>query len=164
MAKETRIKYRNKGFWINEHFVEVISKYLCEAFEYAGLSNFSQNLQDVYDSCDSNRSGVFIGMVNIPLNLIANDIDKAAFINVIEQAKSSILLNGTELSLNVLNQIENDKTDEYFKQQWHSPIKTQSLISTLNIIKQMLNGTWQPLNYAIYYTGFPQPTGGYVEV
>lgn len=160
MSKETIIKYKEKGFWINQAFLEILSQFVCEAFENIGLSTFSSNLKDIYEDCNSNRKGEKIGMVNILFDdSIVSSIDKASINRVLEQSKTLILLNGDEIDIHKLNLIESQKNDDYFKNTWSIPIKTQSLISTVSIIQQMINGTWEPEMSSIYFEGFNNPDG-----
>jgi len=160
MAEQAFIEYKDKGFWIPEAFIEVISDYICLTFEDIGLIIFSENLQEIYDDCDSNRKGVKLGMVNISLDdYITNEIDRNNFITVLEETKTRILNEGIELSIVDLNAFESRKIDNYFKSDWSYPIKTQSLVATINIMEQLLNETWQSSNYSVYYMGFPNPSG-----
>ena len=159
MDNTTYIKFNSHGFWIHQAFIEVLSEYICQIFENIGVNTFSQNLQEIYSICDSNRNGENIGMVGIPFNrTITNNDDKITIINVLNQTRTLILSKGTELSVATLEDFESRKTDDYFKVSWAFPIKTQSLIATIDIIIQMLNGTWISDNYSVYYTGFPNPT------
>lgn len=158
MSKVSFIEYNEKGFWIPESFIEVLSQYICETFENIGLSSFSENLTSIYDNCNANRIGVRVGMVDISLNdYIVSQSDKTELINVLTQTKNLIISKGQEISISALNQFENNKIDDYFKSEWIYPIKTQSLIATVDIIIQMLNGTWLSNNYSVYYQGFPKP-------
>ena len=160
MAKLAYIKFNSKGFWIPEAFVEVLSDYICEVFEANDVSTFSANLQDLYEYCDANRSGASMGMVGISFDrTITNDTDKATLIDILNQTKSLIGPKGQELSINTLNEFENRKVDDSFKKGWVFPVKTHSLTATIDIVIQMLNGTWASDNYSVYYTGFPNPTG-----
>lgn len=152
------MRYNSHGFWIHQAFVEVLSEYFCETFENIGVSTLSDNMQEIYSICDTNRNGEAIGMVNISFDdTISNDDDKAAIIDVLNQTKTLISSKGSELSIAVLEDFESRKTDDYFKVPWAFPIQTQSLTATIDIIIQLLNGTWTSDNYAVFYTGFPNP-------
>jgi len=158
MPTAARIKYKNKGFWIPEEFIEVLSQYVCEAFERIGVDTFSPNLKKVYISCDANRGGSAIGMVGIPLDrYILNSDDKKALISVLQDTKTLVLSKGVELSIPVLNQFEFNKIDIAFANEWHYPIKTQSLASTIDIVGQLLNETWASSSHSVYFAGFPKP-------
>ncbi|MGY0041042.1 hypothetical protein [Pedobacter sp. NJ-S-72] len=160
MAREAYIKYEGKGFWIPESFIEVLSDFICNTYENLGLNTFSQSLQKIYYECYYNRNGENIGVVNILLdNHISNQTDKNSLINIFEQTKILILSKGIELSIADLNAFENRKADDYFKSEWRYPIKTQSLVKTIDIMIQLLNGTWQSSNYGVYFVGFPKPDG-----
>ena len=152
----TRIIYQGKGFWIPPSFIEVLSDYICQTFETIGVNTFSQNLQNVYVSCDLNRKGESYGMVSFLLDAyVTTTSDKTALIDVLTQTKSLILSIGTELSIELLNDFESRKSLDEFKDPWFFPIKTSSLDATIDIINQMLNGTWESDNYDVYYAGFP---------
>ena len=158
MARETKIEYQNKGFWIPEAFIEILSNYICKVFEDMTINTLSPNLQEIYSECDSNRNGENIGVVNILFDeFVTNEVDKSALIAVLEKTKILIQSLGEEISISVLNQFENNKLKDSFKKEWYHPIRTKSLISTLNIIQQVLNETWESTNYGIYYSGFPNP-------
>jgi hypothetical protein len=158
MANLTFIEFKSRGFWIPPSFIEVLCDYICGTFESVGISTFSQNLQDIYEDCDTNRKGSRIGIVDIPLDeYIINSTDTARLINVLNQTQELIASEGIELSIETLEDFESRKTDDYFNEPWAFPIKTQSLITTIDIIIKMLNGTWTSGNYSAYYTGFPNP-------
>jgi hypothetical protein len=164
MSRESLIKYNNKGFWIPEAFIEVLSEYICKTFEAIGFDTFSLNLKKLYDECNSNRDGENIEIVNISLDrYVSNEIDKTTLINAFDQAKALIRSKGVELSISTLNEFESNKSDDYFKFEWHFPIKTQSLVATIDIIQQLLNGTWESSNYRVYYVGLPN-SGGREEI
>jgi hypothetical protein len=158
MSDITSIEFNNTGFWIPPSFVEVLSDYLCQTFENIGVNIFSQNLQKIYITCDLNRKGESIGMVSLPLDrYITNADDKATLINIFNQTRILINSVGEELGITALEDFENRKSDDYFKEPWAFPIKTVSLTATLDIIIQLLNGTWTFNSYSVYYTGFPNP-------
>ena len=151
-----RIKYQGKGFWIPPSFIEVLSDYICQTFETIGVDTFSQNLQNIYRSCDANRLGESFDMVNILLDAyVTSTSDKTALIDVLSQTKSLILSIGTELSIELLSEFESRKSIDEYKSSWAFPIKTSSLAATIDIIIQMLNGTWESDSYDVYYAGFP---------
>jgi hypothetical protein len=150
------IEYQEKGFWIDPFFIEVLSDYICQTFETIGVNTFSQKLQNLYVRCDLNRKGQSYGMVNILFDkYVTNPSDTTALIDVLTQTKSLILSIGTELSIELLTEFESRKTIDESKSSWVFPIKTSSLAATIDIIIQMLNGTWVSDNYSVHYTGFP---------
>ncbi len=159
MAQDTHIKYQGKGFWISECYIELLSQYICEVFESIGLNTFNQDILSIYEDCDVNRKGVNYGMVNILLDeYITNSTDKANLISVLNQTKSHIQSIGSEISISQLNQFENNKTMDEFKSPWTFTVKTQSLIATLDLIIQILNGTYSENNTDIQYIGSPGGT------
>lgn len=153
---DTKISYKGKGFWIEECFIELLSDYISKTFETIGLNSFSTNLLKIYNDCDSNRSGENIGMVGILLDDYINNIDdKNILINILEQTKTTIISIGSEITINQLNQFEDNKSDHYFASYWSLPVRSQSLIATLDIIISLLNETYQKTNTNISYTGYP---------
>ncbi|MDO3641331.1 hypothetical protein [Mucilaginibacter sp. L3T2-6] len=156
MDNITYIKFNSHGFWIHQAFVEVLSDYICQTFEDLGVDTFSENLKKIYRICDSNRLGENIGMVGIPFDrTITNNADKVIMLDILNQTKTLIASKGAELSLAMLEAFESRKTDDYFRVPWNFPIKTQSLIATIDIIIKVLNGTWTSDNYSVYFVGFP---------
>jgi hypothetical protein len=160
MTGQAYIEYKEKGFWIPEAFIEVLSEYICQTMESIGLNTLSENLQEIYENCNANRKGVNLGIVNILFDdYVINEIDKNNLITIFEQTKTFMLSIGLELSIVELNAFENRKINNYFKNNWSFPIKTQSLVATIDIMEQLLNETWQSSNYSVYYVGFPNPAG-----
>ncbi len=151
---ETRIHYQGKAFWTEECFIELVSEYICQTFESIGLNNFNSNLISIYDGCDGNREGVFVGMVTIRLKYITNNTDKSTLINVLNQTKALVQSLGTTISVAQLNQFEDSKTPG-FGNYWVYPVQTQSLVSLLDLFIDLLNGTYPISNGSIQFTGFP---------
>ncbi|MCM0667027.1 hypothetical protein [Flavobacterium tyrosinilyticum] len=153
---DTKINYRGKGFWIEESFIELLSEYISKTFETIGLNTFSTNLLQIYNDCDTNRSGESTGMVGILLDRYINNIeDKNNLISIFQQTKTSITDLGSEISINQLNQFEDNKFDPYFASYWSIPVKTQSLLTTIDIMISLLNQTYQGTNTNICYNGYP---------
>ena len=156
MAKETRIHFLGKRFWIQERFIQVLSNYIAQAFIDLGLSTFNSNLLDLHDDCTINISGNNTGMVNLLLEVsITNENDKTSFINVLQNAKASILLIGSEIPISTLNQFESNKETVETRHFWTTPIQTQSLATTIDYIIALLDGTFPYANIGINYSGFP---------
>ena len=159
MPKETRVTYQNKGFWIPEGFVVVLSQYICNAFETIGLDKFSPDLIKIYHSCDGNRTGEHHYMVGLRFdNKVKSSEDARNLIDVLEKAKAIVLSKGTEISISELNQFESEKTVQEDIGEWTLPIKTKSLATTLTFMQQLIDGSWSSSNYAVYYEGFPNPS------
>jgi len=158
MPNTSYIRYKGKGFWIPEFFLEITCQYICKAFEQVGLSSVSPTLQAIYRQCNSNRIAASYSMGNISMDALeGNTADISSFISILVQAKALVLSIGTEISVSTLNQFEATKIDDDFKDIWTLPIKTQSIAATIDIIIQMLQETWNSSNYSVYYTGFPNP-------
>jgi hypothetical protein len=156
---DAKIEYNNQCFWIDEHFIELLSQYICETFEDIGLSTFNSVLSYIYINCDFNRSGEAMQMVDIDLDKISTQNDKNTLINIFLQTKTRILALGTELSISELNAFENNKTDDSFKLPWDIPVKTQCLATTLDFMVDLLNGTFHYNNKGIQYINFLNNSG-----
>ncbi len=39
MNKVNKLKYKGKGFWMEQYLCEVLSQFICEAFESAGINS-----------------------------------------------------------------------------------------------------------------------------
>jgi len=161
---DAKIEYNNQCFWIDEHFIELLSQYICETFEDIGLSTFNSVLSNIYFNCDFNKSGEAMQMVDIDLDKINTQTDNSILISVFQQTKTRILALGTELSISQLNAFENNKTNALYKLPWDFPVKTQSLATTLDYIIDLLNGTFQYNNYGIQYINFPNNSGDYLMI
>jgi hypothetical protein len=162
--REIDIKYNNQCFGIKDCFIELLSQYICETFEEIGLSNFNLVLTGIYDDCDINRSGVALSSVSIILDDIINTADKNTLISVLQQTKTRVLALGSELDISQLNEFENKKANDSFKESWTYPVKTQSLTTTLGFMIDLLNGTFQYHNKIIHYINYPNPDGTYIMV
>ncbi|KGO87858.1 hypothetical protein Q765_05075 [Flavobacterium rivuli WB 3.3-2 = DSM 21788] len=165
MAHETFIEYKQSGFWIPESYIEVLSHFICNAFLKSDLHNFNENLVKIYKNCDSNTSGINAGMVTILFDayiIEPNEIN--TMINVLQDTKKIIAALGSQLSIKYLNDLEEKKEDDYFKVSWSFPIQTQSLISTLNFMIQLLNESFPQENIEVHYAGFPGMSTSYITV
>jgi len=154
------IEYRGKNFLIPDSFIELLSQFICEAMERIGIHSFPYNLQQLYEDCDYNRLGQSIGIVDISLDeFVVSELDKTIFIHVLDQTKTLLALMGDELSLAWLNDFESHKSNDALKSPWFIPVKIHSIVNTIDIIQQILNGTWEHENYYLTYAGYPEPTG-----
>ncbi len=156
--QETYIDYKNKGFWIRSSFIEVLSEYICKAFEEIGLDTFNENLLRIYDNCDANRKGVFsYGAVGILLDrTIVTDEDKALLFDVFSRTKYILKEKTPELTTSELDLWEQRKTAHYGEvHTWRHPIKIQSLIKTIEYFEQLIRETYPYANHNINYIGFP---------
>jgi hypothetical protein len=156
MDNTVRIKYNGKGFWIHEAFIEVFSEFFYRAMKNFGLQNLTENLQDLYLDFDSNRNGGSEGFAGVLLDdSIITATDKSQFLNVLNDAQSLISNEGNELSLSWLNNFVDAKYNSDDKRYWTFPIKTQSLITTLDYIEQLIDGSWPYTFKRVHYIGFP---------
>lgn len=155
---DTQISYKGQGFWISEIFVEILCQFICQAFESIGFGVFSRDLIDIYDDCNVIRKGMHGGMVVILFDdSLQTSSDLSAMINVLQQTKPIILNYGDELTVDYLNQFENVKDKNSRRSYWKTPIKTKSLIDTMDLLVQTLNGTLNSDTLGVYYVGFPHP-------
>ena len=96
-------------------------------------------------------------MVDILLDeYITNTTDKSTLISVFNQTKTLIGNMGTEISVNQLNEFdENIRTFENSPGWWKIPVKTSSLIATLDLLISLLNEEFEGTNEAYTYEGWP---------
>jgi hypothetical protein len=148
----TFTEYNGKGFYLEELFIEIVSHFICQSYENIGLNSFNLALIEVYEYCEMNRrTGSYTSLI---LDDIINPTDAQTLISVLEQAKPLILAYGTELTTANLNQLEATKTAASLRHVWILPIKTPSLVTTLSLIQQLLNGTFPYTNQSYHYQGF----------
>lgn len=136
---DIRIKYRTKSFWINPDFIELISEYICQVFEYKTLNTYSEQLSNIYYCCNGNRTGESMGFVGITFNDILDDENKTSMIAILNQTKTLIQSLGTTISVVKLNQFENSKSDSVYMTEWTIPIQTSSLVNLLDLFIDLLN-------------------------
>ncbi len=156
--RDTYIHYKDKGFWIQSLFIEVLSEYICQAFEEIGLDKFNKNLNDLYMTLDGNRSGEYSwGIVGISFNrTIVTDEDKTLLFNVFSKTKYILEAKAPELTTNELDLWEQRKTAHYGEvHTWRHPIKIQSLIKTIEYFEQLIQETYPYTSHNINYIGFP---------
>ena len=149
------IKRKEKSFWINPNFIQLISQYICQVFESNGLNTYSPEIQEMYIDFDLNRTGECLSFVNILFDDITNDTDKATMITILNQTKVLIQSLGIEISVAQLNQFENAKTDPSFKlMNWIVPVQTNSLVNLLNLFIDLLNGTYPNVLGNVNFVGY----------
>jgi hypothetical protein len=158
--EDALVRYRQKGFWIAESFIEILSEYICKEFERKEITEYSKPLQKLYDSIDGNRTGEKIGMVGIPFDrLISSKEDENDLITIFQNVKTTLQAKGEKIEIEELKEIESRKTDDYFKREWFKPIYISSFVTTLDIMIKMLKGEWQSNNHAVWFKGFGVPDG-----
>lgn len=158
----TGVEYQNKMFWMEDLFIEVISHFICQSYENIGLNNFNINLLGIYETCDSNRK--YPTYPVIYFSAITNPNDAQTLINVFEQAKPIILNYGNEINAEQLNALEATKNEPVFRHIWEMPIKTASLVTTLSLMQQLLNGTFPYINQSYHYQGFDGARSGEIII
>jgi hypothetical protein len=150
---QTRIKYKNdKGFWIPEACMEIVSNYICEAFEQRGLDNRPEWYMDLYDDFEVARKGVLIGMLVILFeSTIPDAVGEQEFVSVLNDAKEILSKAGKEISTEKLNEFEDKKPDKYFSRKWSKPMQVKDLVKVLDILTQMMNGVWEETDYEVKF-------------
>jgi hypothetical protein len=159
--QRTYIEYKDKGYWITESFIELLSDYICKEFEEKEITDYSEGLQEVYDQCDGNRSGAALGMVGIAYHRHIKDTqDEQNMIAILQQTKTTLQAKGEKITEEELNEIESRKTDDYFKRNWQQPIYVSSFVATLDAMIGLLDGSFpHPKNHGLWYKGFGSPSG-----
>lgn len=162
---EVLIKRKDKSFWINPNFIQLVSQYICQIFETNGLHLYSSDMQEMYIDFDSNRTGECLSFVNILFDDIKNDTDKITMIEIFNQTKILIQSLGSEISVSQLNQFENAKKDQSFKlMNWVIPVKSSSLINLLNLFIDLLEGTYPKTLGNVNFDGYQAIANPNVQV
>jgi hypothetical protein len=162
---EVLIKRKDKSFWINPNFIQLVSQYVCQVFETNGLHEYSQEIQDVYIDFDLNRTGECLSFVSIVFDDITNDTDKATIIEIFNQTKTLIQSLGNEISVASLNKFENAKKDPSFKlMNWSIPVRTTSLVNLLNLFIDLLNDTYPNVLGNVNFLGYQLVSNPNVEI
>jgi len=151
---------KDKGFWIDEAFVEILSYYICKTCQSKGMAKLAPCILKLYDDCYGNCSGVDSGMVGLLLDkYILTSQDETEAIQIFEDTKNTILKLGTRISTESLLKIEANKLADSFRRDWKIPIHTSSLIEVLTILQKMLRHEWESTNHGVWFKGFGNPKG-----
>ncbi len=135
---------QNKGFWIEETFMQLVYHYIHEELikpQYI-LTNKNRLLKSTKDRIN----GYFIGSMSLGWrNLIETNSEIQTMTQVLQNTKITLNSKGEYISVGELQNISTE--DVEFKLYLSNPFPTSGLIEILNALIQMLNGSWAPTDY-----------------
>lgn len=158
---QTFINYgKNKGFEINEAFMEILSNFICQTFENRGFGSKPQWYTDMYEDFDLCSKGVYQNWMSFVFeDYLNNDVSREnELINILEETKTLISSEGEKIGLAELQKLEDRKISEDSKNKWNIPIQTSDLISVLDILIKILRYEWKSDNYKVTFEGFSSKT------
>lgn len=137
---------KNKGFWINEAYFELISHFVVLAFKEKGLEDKPEWYLSVYDDFLDISSGHVQGYAYLTLkdDLEFDSERELEIIKVLEKAINLIKNHGEEVKTKKLNEFETLNKD-WGKDTivtWIENIKTSDLTYILEILIKMLKQEW----------------------
>lgn len=142
---DCKITYKeDKGFWIEEVFMQLIYHYIYDELikpEY-NVPNKNQLLDEIKFHIDGYSTGVMsLGWYGF----IESDVEIQTMIQVLENVKLSLNNKGQYISVSDLQSIPTE--DDEFKFYYSTPFPIPELIKVLNALIQMLNNTWTSKTY-----------------
>lgn len=153
----TFINYeKDKGFEINEAFMEILSNFICQVFESRGLDIKPQWYIELYEDFDLCTKGTYQNWMAFNFeDYLENDTAKEKeLISILEETKSLIAKNGEEVSIITLQKFEEKKDMEENRNKWTIPIKTKDLINLTEILIKMFKYEWKENDYSVIFEGF----------
>jgi hypothetical protein len=142
---DCKITYKeDKGFWIEEVFMQLIYHYIYDELikpQY-NVPNKNQLLDEIKFHIDGYSTGVMsLGWYGF----IESDVEIQTMIQVLENVKLSLNNKGQYISVSELQSIPTE--DDEFKFYYSTPFPIPELIKVLNALIQMLNNTWTSKTY-----------------
>lgn len=141
---DIRITYKNnKGFWINESFMQLGFYYILREVEKPqyNITNKSELLELMSYSIN--------GYVSPSLGWVGhltNETEEQTMIQVLQNVKTTLQNKGVFISVEEQNTITTeDNTFSYIL--GVKPFSTAELIRVIDALIQMLQGTWESTNY-----------------
>ena len=159
MTRDMFIDYeKNKGFWIEERFTEVLSYYVCLIFEKRGLEDKPEWYLEVYDDFLTITHGYNSGIQGFLFEDYVNFKEKREreIISILQDTKVLLQSKGKEISPEELDTTESRKIHSDFVNEWPIPIQTKSLITVLNFMIQLFEHKWEK-NREVWFEGYPHP-------
>ena len=133
------IGYKNKWFWINYRFVELLSKYFHDTMSTAGAGGYSDHMLKFFKYCEYNMSGLLMDSPGFEFDkIIISQEDKLDLQSILLQTRNNIAAIGAEVDLVSLNNFENTQAIPEVKDEWTIPVKTQSLVKTIDTILELV--------------------------
>lgn len=140
------IKYKDKGFWVNDTFTELAVEYLISTIREQDVIDLW--LQDyIKDKLFYISKGYFSSFINLGFeDYLKSESDVAYFITVIEQTIATLKRKGDFLSKDELN---NFIIDVKLQSKFTTDFPSWTVIETLKRFKQLLLGM-QPSQEEIF--------------
>lgn len=141
----SKITYKqNKGFWVEEIFMQLVYHYIHE--ELIKPQYLVKDKHILLKSIRDRINGYFIGIMSLGWrNLIETNSEIQTMTQVLENVKTTLKSKGTYISIVELQNISTE--DVEFKLYLSNPFPTSDLIEILNALIQMLNGSWTSTDY-----------------
>lgn len=145
MSATTLIKYKNKGFWINENFMQLLFNYLYEEVQKSEYVFLDKN--DLLDDLKEGVKGWYKGYFALSWEEILKvPADEQNLIKLLQNVKVVLQNKKSNISVNELQSI--DVEDDTFKYLFsRKPFPTSELIKIIDALIKMLQGTWEFTNY-----------------
>ena len=145
MSAKTLIKYKNKGFWINENFMQLLFNYL---YKEAQKSQYMfLDKQDLLDDLNEGVKGWYKGYFALSWEeILKTSSDEQNLIQLLQNVKIVLQNKSSNISVTELQSINAE--DDTFKYLFsRKPFPTSELIKILDALIKMLQGTWDSTNY-----------------
>lgn len=141
----SKITYKqNKGFWVEETFMQLVYHYVHE--ELVNPQYLVTNKSTLLKSIKDRVNGYFIGIMSLGWrNLVETNSEIQTMIQVLENVKTTLKSKGKYISVGELQNISTE--DVEFKLYFTSPFPISGLIVILDALIQMLKGTWTSTDY-----------------
>ncbi|KQR67666.1 hypothetical protein [Pedobacter sp. Leaf176] len=145
MSNTSLIKYKNKGFWINENFMQLLFNYLyieVQKKEYVFVDK-----QDLLEELNEGVKGWYKGYFSLSWEeILKNTSDEQNLIKLLQNMKIILQNKGLNISAAELQSInvEDDTFNYLFSRK---PFPIIELNKIIDALIEMLNGTWNYTNY-----------------
>ncbi|WP_316757780.1 hypothetical protein [Pedobacter aquatilis] len=145
MSSSTLIRYKNKGFWINENFMQLLFNYLYNEIQKNHYI-FSEK-DNLVDDFKEGAKGWCKGYFALSWEEILKSYsDEQNLINLLQNTK--IILQNKESTISVAEIQSIDVEDDTFKYLFsRKPFPTSELLKIIDVLIEMLQGTWNSNNY-----------------
>lgn len=139
------IDYRdNKGFYISNIFMQLLIHYINE--ELKKSQHIFTNKNRFLRENESIISGECAGYFAITWDsIIVNSTEEQTMIQILQTVKTTLQNKGAFISVSELQGIPTSDGD--FKRFYRKPFPTAELVKILDVLIQMLQGTWTSTNY-----------------
>lgn len=141
---DTRIIYKNnKGFWIDEAFMQLVFYYIFNEINKPQYNVTDKpNLLEYMSICINGYVSPSLGWVSH----LTTKTEEQTMIQVLQNVKTTLQNKGAFISIQEQKTIQTeDHTLEYMLGK--KPFPTTELIKVIDALIQMLQGTWESTNY-----------------